>query len=115
MEPSTPLIQTDVEDRILNLCMALEENVELFSRISSMRAEAEADFKLKYSRAIVHQTAKVTVSNKEAIAHLNSADDFRRWKLLEAQEKATQQAMTSIRSQLDALRTISANVRASGG
>ena len=99
----------------MNLCLALEENVEMFTEISTQRAVAEADYKLRYSTAIVHQTAKVTVSNKEAIAHLNSADDFRKWKILEAREKSAQQAMTSIRSQLDALRTISANVRASGG
>ena len=52
---------------------------------------------------------------KEAHAQLRASDVFSDWKLAEAKEKATQQALIAIRTLMDALRTISANVRAMGG
>lgn len=110
-----PLVQAEVEERIQRLCDVLEETCEQFAQISADRAEAEADYKQAQAISLVSQTAKTTVSAKEATAHLAASKHFRRWRVLEAREKATQQALTSIRSQLDALRTISANVRASGG
>jgi hypothetical protein len=110
-----PIVQAEVEERIQSLCDVLERTVEQFAQISVERAEAEADYKQTHSLSMVNQTAKATVSSREATAHLASSQHFRRWRVLEAREKATQQALTSIRSQLDALRTISANVRASGG
>jgi hypothetical protein len=110
-----PLIQVEVEERIQGLCDALEELVTTFTSVSHKRAEAEADFKYRYSRSLIEQAVKLPVASKEAIAHLKATEQYRLWKILEAQEKATQQGLTSIRSQLDALRTISANVRAAGG
>jgi len=49
------------------------------------------------------------------VAHLKATSDYREWRTLEAQERATQQLLTSLRAQLDALRTIAANVRYAGG
>jgi len=106
------ITQADVEQRIIRITDALDEQTELFAELSAGRADAEAEYKYAYSRAIVEQAGKVPVATKEAVAHLRSPDSFRRWKLLEAREKATQQKLTSLRSQLEALRTIAANVRA---
>ena len=46
-----PLIQVEVEERIQGLCDALEELVTTFTSVSHKRAEAEADFKYRYSRS----------------------------------------------------------------
>ena len=105
------LTQAEVEHRIIRLSDELEELTELFVLQSQERAEAESDYKYKHARALIEQSGKVTVSAREAVAHLRAANDFRTWKLCEAKEKATQSKMTAIRSQLDALRTIAANVR----
>ena len=105
------LTQADIEERIVNLTEALDENTELFAEVSEQRAEAEADYKWAFSRGIVEQNGKVPVATKEAVAHLRSPQAYRKWKILEAQEKATQQKLMAIRTQLDALRTIAANVR----
>lgn len=110
-----PLIQVEVEERIQALCEQLEEHVTTFTSTSHKRAEAEADFKYHYSRALLEQAGKQPVATKEAIAHLKASEPYRLWKILEASEKSTQQALISVRTQLDALRTISANVRAAGG
>lgn len=112
---TSPLIQVDIEAGMLRICDQLEQLTEELSRVSAERAEAEAEYKHRYSRALVEQTGKVPVSTKEAVAHMKATNSFREWKILEAREKSTQQALFTHRSRLDALRTISANVRASGG
>jgi len=105
------LNQVDIERRILRVTDALDEQTDLFSKLSVSRAEAEAEYRHAFARAIVEQDGKIPVATKEAVAHMKSPDAFRQWKILEAREKATQQKLTSLRSQLDALRTIAANVR----
>jgi hypothetical protein len=112
---NSPLIQTNIEADILRICDTLEDLTVQLSQVSGERAEAEAEYRYRYARALVEQTAKVPVATKEAVAHLKATNSFRDWKILEAREKTTQQALFTHRSRLDALRTISANVRASGG
>lgn len=106
------LTQVDIETDILRICDKLESDTSLLADISVQRAEAEATFKQRHARAMVEQTGKVPVASKEAIAHLRASEEFRVWKILEAREKATQQSLLALRARLDALRTISANVRA---
>jgi hypothetical protein len=105
------ITQADVERRIIILTDTLDEQTALYAEVSEQRAEAEADYKYAFSRAMVAQAGKVPVATKEAHAHLRSPDAYRLWKVLEARERATQHKLTSVRSQLDALRTIAANVR----
>lgn len=110
-----PLVQVDVESEMMRLFTELEEQVELFAHVSGQRAEAEATYKHQYSTALLQQQGKVTVSTREAVAHLKASKAFQEYRILEAREKATQQALIGIRCRLDSLRTIAANVRAAGG
>jgi hypothetical protein len=107
----TPLSLGEVEERILRLCEALEEESERYADLAAERADAEADFKYRHSRAFIEQNGKIPVATKEAVAQMRAANDFRRYRLLEARERATQSKLTSLRAQLEALRTIAANVR----
>lgn len=106
-----PLTIGEVEERIMRLCDVLDEEAERFAQLSAERAEAEADYKYRYSRAFIEQAGKIPVASKEAVANMIAANDFRRYRLLEARERATQSKLTSVRSQLEAMRTIAANVR----
>lgn len=106
-----PLTIGEVEERIMRLCDVLDEEAERFAQLSAERAEAEADYKYRYSRAFIEQSGKIPVASKEAVANMIAANDFRRYRLLEARERATQSKLTSVRSQLEAMRTIAANVR----
>jgi hypothetical protein len=115
MNTTTPLTQVDVEGEIMRLCAELEDQVELFATVAEQRAEAEAAYKHHYSTALLQQQGKVTVSTREAVAHLRASKEFQLFRILEAREKATQQALIGIRCRLDSLRTIAANVRAAGG
>jgi hypothetical protein len=108
-----PLIQTNVEKELGDLGRRLEPAVELFTELAVDRAEAEAEFKYQYHRALL--AASGTVAEREARAHLFAADAYRAWKIAEAQEKATQQLLIALRTQIESARTISANIRAQGG
>jgi len=109
-----PLYPADVEAMLLRLMGLLEKTVEEFAEISELRAEAEAEYKNQYHRMMI-KMVDGTVSQKESMAQVRSSDAFREWKLLEAQEKGHQQRLISIRTQIESLRTISANVRAAIG
>lgn len=111
---SEPLYQVDVEQRLDLLNEQLNEEVERFVVLCVERAEAEAEYKRRYHRAIL-QATEGTVAQKEAVAFGRCADTFREWKITEALERATQQKLIALRTQIESARTISANVRASGG
>ena len=107
---SEPIYPADVETRLNLLAQQLEEETEQFATFAVERAEAEADYKLQYHTAILRSN-ETTVATKEAQAFKKSAQEFREYKIAEALEKATQQKLISIRTQIDATRTISANIR----
>ena len=108
MSMTEPLNQVDMETRLDTL------GERLLANLTIERAEAEADYKRDYHRAIL-QAQGGTVAQKESAAHIHAAKAFRKWKIVEAQEKATQQALIALRTQIESARTISANVRAAGG
>lgn len=110
-----PITQVDLEDQLLAICDRMEDDTHLLLDLSIQRAEAEADYKYKYSRSLISISEKMPVSSKEARAYLSASEEFRKWQLLLAREKATQQSLLASRSRLDAIRTVCANVRAAGG
>ena len=105
-----PIYQVDVESRLDLLGQQLEEEVERFAVLAVERAEAEAAYKKAYHRAVL-QSTEGTVAQKEARAFGKSAQEYREWKITEAMEKATQQKLMALRTQIDSARTISANIR----
>lgn len=109
-----PMYQVNIEEKLLQLGERLETEVQFYSDLTVERAEAESEYKLQYNKVIVRMSDG-TVAQKEAMAHLKAANAYHAWKLSEAQEKATQQKLIAIRTQIESIRTISANVRASGG
>lgn len=114
MSLSEPLYQVNVEERLDRLNQELDAEVDRYAVLVVERAEAEVEYKRQYHRAIL-RLSEGTVAKKEAIAHLKAASEHREWKLAEALEKATQQKLIALRTQIESARTISANVRASGG
>jgi len=107
--------QIDLEEQLMRICERMEEETDLLLQVSIERAEAEADYKYKYSRTLMSISEKMPVASKEARAYLSASEEFRKWQLLLAREKATQQSLLAARSRLDAIRTVCANVRAAGG
>jgi hypothetical protein len=111
---SRPLVLVEVERDIARLCDALEAETETYAQVSELAARCEADYKLKFARAVMAisaTTAKMPVAEKEARAEVSSAEELRAWKLAEARRQATKEALLSIRARLDALRSLNASVR----
>lgn len=110
----TLLTQGQVERSLLAIADELERQTYVYARQSSEAAEAEADYKIARSRAyvvLVGKYPKMTVSERDMRAELQSAEQLRKWKLLEAQRQSTKEALLSLRARLDALRSLSANIR----
>lgn len=91
----------------------LGTEVEYYATVSTERALTESAFKREYATTLLQSEG--TVATREALAQVQSAEAFHAWKIAEAKEKATQQSLIAIRNQIDALRTICANVRSMGG
>ena len=115
MNQRRTLSPVDVEFSILDLCDALEAETEQYASLSEGAASAEADYKLKYAKTHVQLAAsknvKMTVHERQAIADLQSNDEFRIFKINEARRQSSKEALLSIRARLDALRTLSASLR----
>jgi len=108
------LAQVEIENEILAVLDALEDQTHLYDRLAADAASAEADYKLAYARSVVRLSdsqARMTAPEKQARAELYAADELRAWKVLEARRGATKEALLSVRARLDALRSLSANVR----
>jgi hypothetical protein len=110
-----PLTQAEVESLILDTADRLEEVTTEFADISDQAANAEADYKLAMARTwlgVASSDRKMTTTERQMRADLLTNDALRRYKVAEAQRAATREALLSYRARIDALRTVSANVRA---
>jgi hypothetical protein len=109
------LTQGEIEANIAELSDLLEEQTYLYAEQSEAAAITESDYKIRMARAIVgfanDPTIKMTQHERQARCDLHCASEFRDWKLAEAQRQSTKEALLSLRSRLDAMRTLSANVR----
>ncbi len=108
------LTQAEIENEILRVTNELEQQTYTFADVADLAATAEADYKLRYARAVVTLStqSKMTAADKAARAELAAAEQLREWKVADARLKSTKEALLSLRARLDALRSLSANVRA---
>lgn len=109
------LAQVEVEQQILDVCDALDVETHRYSEVADLAADAEADYKLAYARAVVglaaHGSMKMTAADRQARAELSAAEQLRVWKIADARRAATKEALLSLRARLDALRTLNASIR----
>lgn len=111
------LSPTEVEAQIMRVSAALEEETSNYAEVCEVAARAEADYKLAWSRSLItvandHRGDRtVTASEREAIADRDASDTFRVWKINDARRAASKEALLSLRARIDALRTLSANLR----
>ena len=109
------LTTVEIERRILTLLDALEAETYSYADLSDLAAQAEADYKIKSSKSLVHESAsnpKMTIGERQARVEIGCAVELRAWKVSEARRQASKEALLSLRARLDALRSLSANVRA---
>ena len=108
------LTQGEVESHILAISETLEEETYRYAELAEAAAIAEADYKYAAARKNVdlsQSTGKMTVGERQSHVDIQCAAEFRGWKLSEAVRQSSKEALLSLRSRLDALRTLSANIR----
>ena len=108
----------EVERQILSLSDRLEDETNRYADVAELAALAEADFKGCHARALLAfadatvGSRKATVDERRAQADLDAEDAYAIYRLNEARLDACKQALYSLRTRLDALRTLAANIRA---
>lgn len=104
-----PLTAIEVEGELLRLMERLEQDTEELAFRAQQAAEAEANHKGRW--ASVFLQAEGTESKRKAEADVVVHDLYLKRKVTEGLYLATRESCSSLRAQLDALRTISANIR----
>ena len=106
--------QGDIEAEILRLSDLLEEATGELATASEEAAHGEADYRVAYARAYLKSRSgheKLTDKIREAEATVEVADELTVYKVAAAKQLGLQEKCRQLRAQLDAVRTLSANVR----
>jgi hypothetical protein len=106
-----PISQVEVESEILRLLEQLEEQTDQYEFMATDAAEKESAYKQAWNKDYINQKGNGPIKDREAWADYKNAGLHHEWKIAEALLKAKQQRLTAIRTSLDSLRTLSANVR----
>lgn len=104
-----PVAQIEVEHEIMRLHRLAEDVTSALAERSRVAAETRTRHKVGFARAFL--LASGSVGAREAQATVDTADDLLAREVAEAREKAAQEAGRNYRAQLDALRSINANLR----
>lgn len=103
------LSQADVEEEILRIAALAERCTHEIAKRARAAAQADADYKIANAKAFL--VAEGPVAEREARALTDCADLYRERRMTEAVLLAAQEAGRNYRSQLEALRSICANLR----
>jgi hypothetical protein len=110
MNRSRPISQVEVESEILRLVEMLENETENFERLAQDAASKDAIFRSEWSKQYL--IASGAVREREAKADVHMAEVMYDSKIADSLVKAKREKLLSLRSSIDALRTLNANVRA---
>lgn len=112
MSDLDPMAQAEVEREIRALSQRLTQVTEEVASASVEAATADATYDLAKAHALLAQQSRGgTVPEKQARALVAVEAQFMEAKTTEAVAKSLYEAGRNIRAQLDALRSINANVR----
>jgi hypothetical protein len=105
-----PISQVDIENEMLRLIDLLEEETEAFEKLAEDAAKKEALYKSNWAKEYL--SAKGSIKEREAWAEYKLADEHFDYKISEGLVKAKREKLLSLRTSIDAMRTLNANVRA---
>ncbi len=117
--PERYVTQDDVETEILRLSALLEHATGDLADASEAAANAEADYRVAYAHEFYSPTRpdeeedppKLTEKLRESLATIACDELLHRYKVTAARQLSLTEKCRQLRAQLDAVRTISANVR----
>lgn len=106
---STPIAQHDIESEIIRLSHLLEEETEVFERICEDEAKKSSAFKSAWAKEYL--AGDGTQKTRESWATYKTSDLHLEASIAEGLMRAKREQLSTIRAQMDALRTLAANVR----
>lgn len=106
---SAPISPVHVEQEIQRLSARLEAFTDEIAERAQAAAEADANYKRDHAKAFL--AADGPVDARKATADVDCAELYKERRVSEALLLSAQEACRNIRAQLDALRSINANVR----
>ena len=109
MSRSSPISQVEVEEELLRLVSVLETETEAFETLAVDAAKKEAAYKSNWAKS--YHGAKGSIREREAWADYQMNDENYDYKISEGLVKAKREQLLSLRTSIDALRTLNANVR----
>ena len=110
MNRSNPISQVDVESEILRLLDDLERETEAFETLAVDSSKKEALYKSNWAKEYL--SAKGSIKEREAWADYKMDTIAYDLKIAEALTKSKREKLLSLRTAIDARRTLNANVRA---
>lgn len=107
---TAPLDQYGIESEIIRFVQMLEEETENYAIVARDHAKKEAIHKTEWAKAYMSATGPV--AERTAWSDYKTKDTLFDMKLADALMRAKREKLNSVRTNIDALRTLSANVRA---
>jgi phage antirepressor YoqD-like protein len=93
----------------MRLIESLESETEAFEQLAEDAAKKEARYKASWAKEYL--SAKGSIKERESWADYKMADEQFEYKISEALLKAKREKLLSLRTSIDAMRTLNANVR----
>jgi hypothetical protein len=106
---SAPISQIEIEQEMLRLVGELEKETEAFEVLAVEAAKKEARYKSNWAKEYLARSG--SIKEREAWADYKLDDVNYEYKIAEALVKTKREALLSIRTSIDAMRTLNANVR----
>jgi len=106
---NSPISQVDIEHEMLRLIEMLEQETEAFESLAEDNAKKESLYKSNWAKEYL--SAKGSIKEREAWADYKLADENFDYKISEALLKSKRERLLSLRTSIDAMRTLNANVR----
>lgn len=110
IDRTSPISQVDIEFELIRLLELLEKETEAFEKIAEDQAKKDALLKSNWAKEYL--SAKGAVKERESWADYKTADMDFDAKISEGLLRAKREKLLSLRTSIDALRTLNANVRA---
>lgn len=101
--------QVDIEQELYRLVQVLEDETSTYAILAQDDARKSARYKAEWAKAYLR--AEGAVRERESAADVVCRELLTEAKIAEALLKSKREKLTSTRSSIDALRTLSANVR----
>lgn len=110
MHRTAPLSQVELEEELMRLMSMLEDETEAFEFLATDAAKKEALYKSNWAKMYISSVGPVR--EREARCDQMMSEMLYDYKISEALVKAKREKLTSLRTSIDALRTLNANIRA---